>query len=69
MILGTLILPDWLIKLREGVLCYLGEERGLVLLASISAIRRRRNLPVRVLCLPPVTVSGGSICSHIRQYA
>lgn len=36
MILGTLILADWLIKLREGVLRYLG-EKSLVLLASISA--------------------------------
>lgn len=36
MILGTLILADWLIKLQEGVLRYLGEKR-LVLLASISS--------------------------------
>lgn len=37
MILGTLILADWLIKLQEGVLCYLG-KKGLVLLALISAV-------------------------------
>lgn len=63
MILRTLILADWLIKLREGVLCYLGEKNlGFICIDQ----QRRCKLAVGVLWLRlPATVDAGSSVSHV----
>lgn len=63
MILRTLILADWLIKLREGVLRHLGKKNlGFICIDQ----QRRCKLAVSVLCLLlPATVDAGSSVSRV----